>query len=678
MANSGMPRERLESQVQDLAMKLVMEERLDAPETLRALSVALGAMQEEAERIGWQEVGREAAGLAAAIVRGGESGGPPLEQVFTEGIARLQQVISQASDGEAPAAAAPGQNPIAQDPELLKDVILESREHLSSVEAQLLTLEHDPSDAEAVHSIFRSFHTIKGLAGFLELPAIQGLAHEVETVLDHARNGQLRVTPEVIDTVLASKDWLGRAFDDLETQLAEGGPLPERDNRELLIRLKQAIEAPSSGQEPATGAPAAVESAPAAGAAAPEAAAPEAPAPEAAAADSRQRRAEASVVKVDTAKLDYMVDMVGEMVIAQSQIHHDPRLATIESPRLQRNLAQLARITQDLQKTAMSMRMVPVGQLFRRLPRLVRDLCRKAGKQAGLELSGEETELDRTIVEELSDPLVHMIRNSVDHGIETPEERVLAGKPAAGRISVKAYHQAGHILIELADDGRGIDRRKVLAKARQKGLVPENAHLADADILNLIFEPGFSTAERVSDVSGRGVGMDVVRRHIQKLRGRIEIQSEQGKGTTFYLKLPLTLAIIDGLVIGVGSERYIVPLFAVSETFRPTPGMVSTVCDRSEMALVRGRLLPVVRLYRRFGVKPKTEDPCQSVFITAENNGKYFCLMVDEFIGKQEVVIKSLGPTMKNIPGIAGGAILGDGRVGLVLDLDGVYERTNG
>jgi two-component system chemotaxis sensor kinase CheA len=672
MSNSDTSRERFENQVQDLAMKLVMEERLDAPETLRALSAALDGMREEAERAGWRKVGETAAELSAAIARRGAPGDPPLEEVFTAGIAKLQQAIGEASEESAPDAAAGAQNAIAQDPELLKDVILESREHLSSVESQLLTLEHDPSDAEAVHSIFRSFHTIKGLAGFLELPAIQGLAHEVETVLDHARNGQLHVTPDVIDIVLGSKDWLARAFDDLEAQLAGGGRAPERDNRDLVARLRQVVEHPESGGPPAAE-PSAVEAPGAAG----RARAPGAPAAAYATADTKQKRSEASVVKVDTGKLDYLVDMVGEMVIAQSQIHHDPRLAAIESPRLQRNLAQLARITQDLQRTAMAMRMVPVAQLFRRLPRLVRDLCRKAGKQVELELAGEETELDRTIIEELSDPMVHMIRNSVDHGIEMPEERLAAGKPAAGRILVKAYHQAGHILIELSDDGRGIDRKKVLAKAQQKGLVSETAHLSDADMLNLIFEPGFSTAEKVSDVSGRGVGMDVVRRHIQKLRGRIEIQSQQGQGTTFYLKLPLTLAIIDGLVIGVGAERYIVPLFAVSETFRPTPGMVSTVCEKSEMALVRGRLLPVVRLYRRFNVKPKTEDPCESVFITAENNGKLFCLMVDEFIGKQEVVIKSLGPTMKNIPGIAGGAILGDGRVGLVLDLDGVYERGN-
>jgi len=382
-------------------------------------------------------------------------------------------------------------------------------------------------------------------------------------------------------------------------------------------------------------------------------------------------------VKVDTAKLDYMVDMIGELVIAQSQVQHDPALGSLESPRLQRNLSLLARTTAELQRTGMAMRMVPVGHLFRRMVRLVRDLSRKAGKQAEVEIFGEETELDRTIVQELGDPLVHMIRNSLDHGLEPPEERVAAGKDPVGRVRLRASHQAGHILVEIADDGRGIDRQKVLAKARQRGLVAEGAHVPDNEILNLIFEPGFSTAERVTDISGRGVGMDVVRKHVQKLRGRIEIQSMPGQGTTFLLKMPLTLAIIDGLVIAVGRERYIVPLFAVRETFRPTRDMISTVCGRGEMALIRGRLLPVARLYRRFGVTPRTEDPCDAVFIVAENGGRLFCLMVDDFVGKQEVVLKSLGETLKNIPGVAGGAILGDGRVGLVLDLDGICEQAH-
>jgi two-component system chemotaxis sensor kinase CheA len=389
-------------------------------------------------------------------------------------------------------------------------------------------------------------------------------------------------------------------------------------------------------------------------------------------------RNESRAVKVDTAKLDYLVDMAGEMVIAESLVRHDPELAGAKSPNLQRKIAQLTRITAELQKTAMAMRLVPIGPLFHRMARLVRDLSRQFGKQVDMETVGDDIELDRTIVEELSDPLMHMVRNALDHGIESPEEREARGKDATARLLLKAHHQAGQVVIEIADDGRGLDRDQIRAKAIEKGLIASADLLSDSEVHNLIFLPGFSTAARVTNVSGRGVGMDVVRRHIEKLRGRIEIRSNPGCGSAFLLKLPLTLAIIDGLVVGVGPERYIVPLFAVREMFRPAQETIWTVHQRSEMALVRGTLLPVHRLYRRFQVIPRSEDPLQSVLVVAEVEGQRFCLVVDELIGKQEVVIKTLGETFQHVSGIAGGAILGDGRVGLILDLDRLFKEKTG
>jgi two-component system chemotaxis sensor kinase CheA len=329
-----------------------------------------------------------------------------------------------------------------------------------------------------------------------------------------------------------------------------------------------------------------------------------------------------------------------------------------------------------VQKTAMSMRMVPIGMLFQKMARLIRDTSRKAGKQAELVTVGEDTELDRNIVEELADPLMHMVRNAIDHGIEPPKERIAAGKPATAKIELRAAHQGGHILIEIADDGRGMNRDAILKKAVERGIVSATTTLPDVDIYNLIFEPGFSTAEKVTDISGRGVGMDVVKRHIQKLRGRTEIQTVLGKGTTFQLKLPLTLAIIDGLIVGVGGERYIVPIFTVKELLRPTEGMVTTVEGRREIALVRERVLPVVRLYRRFGVTPRTKDPLESLLIITESQGAEYCLMVDALLGKQEVVIKSLGEAFRNVTGIAGGAILGDGRVGLILEMNALFNSS--
>ena len=601
-------------------------------------------------------------------------------------------------------------NPLASDPELLNDFILESREHLASIELQLLTLDQDPSNSEAIHAIFRGFHTIKGMAGFLDLDEVRDVAHEVETILDLARNSRLNITSAVIDRILESKDYLNRWMTELEAML-ETGKTPAVPRSDALIESIRSLASepvmetsPVSAQQADIALPeehpqpqAIPESLPpsehkdpvgeelrelsqdlSTSALNPH---PETPLatgenPEAGK-PADARGAGPRSIKVDTAKLDYLVDMVGEMVIAQSLVRHDPDLALGQRSRLARNLSQLARITDDVQRTAMSMRMIPIGQLFQKTARLVRDLSRKAGKVVELELQGEETELDRNIVEELADPLMHMVRNSIDHGIETTEERERNGKTASARVTLKAGHQAGHILIQISDDGRGLDQDKILRKARERGLLDSDAHPAESEIFNLIFHPGFSTADKITDVSGRGVGMDVVRKHVQKLRGRIDIQSTPGAGTTFLVKLPLTLAIIDGLVVGVGPQRYIVPIFAIREMLKPTEDSISTVQGRGEMAMVRGSLLPLVRLHERFEVTPRFEKPWESLLIVSESGGKQFCLMVDELIGKQEVVIKSLGGTMQNITGVAGGAILGDGRVGLILDLEGLCRVGN-
>jgi two-component system chemotaxis sensor kinase CheA len=595
---------------------------------------------------------------------------PEQEDALLSGISRLQKVIEDI--GQAPpeassaaeAAAAP--IPISADPELLADFFMESRDHLVSIESQLLVIENNPANTDAIHNIFRSFHTIKGLAGFLELPAILAVAHEVETLLDLARNGELSITPLVVDVVLESADYLKTDIARIERAMNGETPSAPAENQALLVRIQAQMH--GAGAD---------EAGPVASLAEDGVAPKESADSDAKPAEQRKSaNAESRLVKVDTSKLDFLVDMVGELVIAQSMVRHDGSLNSSSNPKLQRNLSQLARITGEVQKTAMGMRMVPIGHVFQRSVRLVRDLTRKSGKKAELELVGEDTELDRTIVEDLTDPLMHMIRNAADHGMETPEERVLTGKDPVGKIRLKAFHQAGHIVIEVSDDGRGMDREKLLNKARQRGLLTDGSALSDKEVFNLIFEPGFSTAEKVTDISGRGVGMDVVRKQIQKMRGRVDINSRLGQGTTFYLKLPLTLAIIDGLVVGVGQHRYIVPIYVVQEMFRPAPETVFTVENRHEMVLVRGQLLPVTRLHERFGVEPRSRDITQSLVVVAESGSKRICLMVDDLIGKQEVVIKSLGVTFKDIGGVAGGAILGDGRVALILEMDTLLGET--
>jgi len=695
----------MQERIEDLAVQVVLGDiSAGACDSwFASLAGALTDLSEQARRQGSKAVAELAGKLVDTIGAGRDPAS--IQQTIQQGIVELQALAEAVPETPAPpppppVAEAASVNPLAQDPELLGDFINESREHLSAIESQALVLEQDPANSEAVHSVFRSFHTIKGLAGFLELAQIQRVAHETETVLDLARNRKLAITPAVIDVVLESADYLSRAVQVVEAKL-RGTAIPTAPDHCGLLDRILAIQTVDQSQPDAknmvrvgpielVGTP--VEPEPAAvpeesEATEPvEAAAAEQPSPAAAAAKAEERRKTDErgqvggvvSVRVDAAKLDYLMDMVGEMVIAQSLLRHEPGLAEIENPRLLRNLSQLARATSEVQRTAMALRMVPIGNVFQRTARVLRDLVRKTGKQVTLETSGEDTELDKSIAEEVVDPLMHMVRNSLDHGIEDPATRAAAGKSATGRVRLAAYHQSGQIVIEISDDGRGLDRDRIMKKAVSKGLVDEAAHLSDSEVFNLIFEPGFSTAETITDVSGRGVGMDVVRKHIQKLRGRIDIESTPGRGARFMLKLPLTLAIIEGLVIGVGTQRYIVPIFAVKEMFRPAEGQVFTIENQDETVQVRGRMLPIIRLHRRFGVQARTENPCEALLIVSESEGKQFCLMVDELIGKQEVVIKSLGEMLKTTDGVAGGAILGDGRVGLILDMARVFKGRAG
>ncbi|WP_263419112.1 chemotaxis protein CheA [Terriglobus albidus] len=382
-------------------------------------------------------------------------------------------------------------------------------------------------------------------------------------------------------------------------------------------------------------------------------------------------------IRIDTAKLDQLMDMVGEMVIAQSILSHNPIVANNRDARLIGDLAQLARITGEVQRRAMNIRMMPIGPLFQKNAKLVRDLSRRHGKQVELLLAGEGTELDKTIAEELSDPLLHMIRNALDHGIETPQERAAAGKNPTATLRLSAEHESGKIVVSISDDGRGLNPDKIFRKALERGLVTEDTQLTETEIFQLIFSPGFSTAEKITDISGRGVGMDVVRKHVENLRGHIQIESELGKGTTFYIHLPLTLAIIEGLVIVVGDHRYIIPVFSVREMLRPTPEMLVRVQGTEEMILMRGNLYPLVRLHRRFGIKPRSEDICQGLVVVCEGAGRQFCLHVDDLLGRQEIVIKSLGETFSDNTGLTGCAILGDGRIGLILDVVQIFKMPN-
>ncbi|MCE5243368.1 MAG: chemotaxis protein CheA, partial [Desulfobacteraceae bacterium] len=379
-------------------------------------------------------------------------------------------------------------------------------------------------------------------------------------------------------------------------------------------------------------------------------------------------------VRIDTLKLDNLVDMVGELVIAQSMVLQNPDVLRIKDQKLQKDSVQLTRITAELQRISMSMRMVPIKSTFQKMIRLVRDLAKKSGKEVSLEMKGEETEIDRNMVEEIYEPLVHMIRNSVDHGLETPEERKKAGKHPSGTILIAAEQKGGNIVIDIHDDGRGLDAQKIRAKGIERGIIAADDVLDEKAIYELILHPGFSTKDTVTEVSGRGVGMDVVKKSVENLRGKMEINSAAGKGTQIQLKLPLTMAIIDGMIVRVGDERYVVPTIAMKESLRPARETYLTVQGRGEMIKVRNSLMPLVRLHKILQVEPRFHNPWEALLLVVSEGKHSYCLLADEIVGRQEVVIKSLGGSLRQLVGISGGAILGDGKVALIIDVKGVVS----
>jgi two-component system chemotaxis sensor kinase CheA len=383
--------------------------------------------------------------------------------------------------------------------------------------------------------------------------------------------------------------------------------------------------------------------------------------------------AEASTIRVPTEKVDRLIDLVGELVITQSMV---AQLVTHFRPeqmgQLADAVAQMDRHARDLQERVMAVRMLPIRKLFSRFPRLVRDLARLRGKDVTLEIRGEDTELDKGVIEQITDPLTHLIRNAVDHGIEASAARRDAGKPEAGRLTLSAYQQGGDIFIEVADDGRGLDPQQILAKACEQGLVSPDEPLSHEEIVALIFRPGFSTADRVTEVSGRGVGMDVVKRNLEAVGGSVTIRTELGRGTTFRAKLPLTLAIVEGQSVQVGTETYILPLVSIVESIQARRESVHQVFGSGDAVTVRGQVLPVLRLHRLFGVTPRSEDLTDGIVVIVEHEGRHGALLVDELLGQQQVVIKSLEANFHRLPGVAGATILGDGRVALILDVPGL------
>jgi len=401
------------------------------------------------------------------------------------------------------------------------------------------------------------------------------------------------------------------------------------------------------------------------------------PAPARAAPAPAAPGAEVNSIRVAIEKIDELLNTVGEIVITQSMLSQlSKHFEGMHADRLRSGLAQLDMNIRELQESVMRVRMLPVGTVFSRFPRLVRDLSTRLGKKIRLQISGEQTELDKTVLEKIGDPLVHLVRNSVDHGIELPEARVAAGKPEEGTVHLNAYHKGGSINIVITDDGGGLNKERIVEKARSKGLVDANAQLTDEQIFDLIFLPGFSTAAQTTDLSGRGVGMDVVRRNIKDLGGNVELQSEYGKGTTITITLPLTLAIVDGQTVSVGTETYIVPLVTVVESMQLKPGAVSHIYNHGEVFSFRGEYLPIIRLHEVFGVAPRSDVLHEGLIMVVEGDGRRAGLFIDLLLGQQQVVIKSMETNYARIEGVGGATILGEGTVALILDVPGLLRMS--
>ncbi len=592
----------------------------------------------------------------------------------------------------------------------------ETAEHLASMESLLLGLDVDAPNLDDLNAIFRAAHSIKGGSGTFGFNDMIESTHILETLLDRLRKEELKPTAEMIDVFLQAGDALKSQLDGHQN----GAAVDQEKVTTVCEKLKSLAEnkeiapqlttdaAPVTHQEPPVKSPESddgygffmdiedikkqnepdpgygffntdsteytaknisqahgsentnnsqaspsnvkdIKSGNRSAAAAPN--------------------PDAASIRVSTEKVDQLINLVGELVITQAMLSQTAsQVDPVVYEKLLNGMTQLERNTRDLQDSVMSIRMMPISFVFSRFPRLVRDLASKLGKQVELKTIGEGTELDKGLIEKISDPLTHLVRNSLDHGIESPEKRTASGKDTKGTITLSAAHQGGNIVITIADDGAGLSRDRILTKAREKGLAV-NDDMPDQDVWKLIFAPGFSTADIVTDVSGRGVGMDVVKRNIEGMGGRVEISSVQGQGTTMTIRLPLTLAILDGMSISVGKEIFIIPLTYIIESMQPRKENINTISGQGKVVHVRGEYLPLIALHEVFNLKPDVMEHHHGILVILESDRKKIALFVDELVGQHQVVIKSLESNYRKVPGTAGATIMGDGKVAMIIDV---------
>ena len=569
--------------------------------------------------------------------------------------------------------------------DMLPVFLREAVEHLDSSEQHLLELEQEPGDSDALDAVFRGFHSMKGNAGFVGLTKIGKLAHEAETMFDLIRSGKAQLTEQSAELALRSVDALRQMVDDLGAtdEPVDAMPPEGKELVEELIEMIKSIE--TGGPPPERKKPAKKEPEPEQSADSAPKAKEEKPAEAAgkgadakagdAKAKAKKKPDASSFVRVDQGRLDDLVNLIGELVIAESIVTASVA-AVDEDGETEQPLQQLGKITRELQHLSLSLRMVPIHDLFQKQIRLVRDLGRKLDKPVELVIEGGGTELDKNVVDKLADPLVHIIRNSIDHGVEPDrKDRLAAGKPETAKVTLSAGYEGGQIRISIRDDGRGLNREKILAKAVARGVLPADTDVPGYQIDQLIFNAGLSTAEKVTDVSGRGVGMDVVARNIESLRGTVKVVSEPGLGTEIVITLPMTLAIIDGLAVIAGENRFVIPSYEVEQLVEVEKHQWEDIASRQPVITVRGRHIPVFPLGGMYGFQARPEAREDGVVVLARTGDHSFGLLVDRVAGRQQVVIKQLGEAIGSVKGIAGGAVMTDGHVALIVDVPGLHQR---
>ncbi len=566
--------------------------------------------------------------------------------------------------------------------ELIKQYVAETDELLDSLEQELLEIEKNPGNVELADNAFRSLHTLKGNAGFLDYTDIVTITHISENFLELVRSGELELTHSQISILLEIPDKIRNA---LQNMSSNKKPVIENlddfielmtnsfnghEKEKTIVSPQQKIgldevlpQIEKTESQDAKAGPVRSD---------PEER-PKMESVEKAAVSKKSVSNE--FIRVDVNKLNELMDLVGEIVIAESMVSQHPDIMEKDLPGFEKSAMHLQKNIRYLQEISTSMRMVPVSGLFRKMIRLVRDLANKSGKKVELSIAGGETDVDRSVIEHISDPLVHIIRNSVDHGLELSDERKQAGKDPVGNVFLEAKRVGGEIWIVIQDDGKGLDREKIIAKAIEKGIITGTGEdLTDQQVSDMIFAPGFSTADKVTDISGRGVGMDVVVRNLESIRGRVEVASKKGEGSTFSLRIPLTTAIVEGMLMRVGHSIYAIPTLDIRESLKIQQSSVTNLFDGQEIVKIRDELLPVLRIHELHNIFDAKTDLNEGLMVVAEKGSKSVCLFVDEIIEQKQLVIKSLPPYMGEVKGVNGCTILGDGNICLILDIANIIK----